>query len=459
MSKLNRSFKTPAPRTHEGGRADRIPALLQLRRSVLATFLWEDGFYESGEKIADRIKALAAQVPASDVAALAIDARKVHNLRHVPLLLLWALTVHKDGPGTSLISETVATVISRADELAEALAVYWQMDGRDLSKGQRAAKAWPVSAQFKRGLAMAFGKFNEYQLAKYNRPGNIKLTDVLRIARPVPANEDQGQLWKKLRKGELATPDTWEVALSGGADKRETFTRLIKEGQLGYFALLRNLRNMADAEVDQALVMNAIRARGNGADKVLPFRYIAAMRAAPRYTMAIDDAFQAALAELPAWDGNTVVLVDVSGSMDDKLSAKSDMSRMDAAAALGAIVPGDKRVFTFSHQTVEVAAHRGLSMINAIINSQGHGGTYLAQAIEHINRLPQVDRLIVITDEQHFGGWRGGGIPAPKAVNAYMINVANAQNGVGYKDGWTHIDGFSEGVIRYISAIEAEGRR
>lgn len=458
MARTNRSFRQPAPTTHEGGAADRIPALLQLRRSVLATFLWEDGFYEDGEGIADRIMKLALTLPPSDVADLAIEARKVHNLRHVPLLLLKAIC--RTGAGTQLVGDTIATVISRADELAEFLAVYWRLDGRDLSKGQRAAKAFPVSSQAKRGLGMAFGKFGEYALAKYNRPGVIKLADVLRIARPKPKDEAQAELWRKLRKGELSVPDTWEVALSGGADKGAVFTRMLKEGTLGYFALLRNLRNMVEADVDYALVADAIRARGNGADKVLPFRYIAAMRAAPSYTMPIDDAFQAALAELPAWKGRTVVLIDVSGSMDSKLSGKSDMMQIDAAAALGAIVPGDKRVFTFSERTVEVPAHRGLSMINAIIGSQGHGGTRLVEAIQTINKLPKTDRLIVITDEQHFGGWRGSGsIPGPAAPNAYMINVANAQNGVGYKDGWTHIDGFSEGVIRYISAIEAEGAR
>jgi len=48
--------------------------------------------------------------------------------------------------------------------------------------------------------------------------------------------------------GELATPDTWEVALSAGAsvDKREAWERLLAENKLGAQALLRNLRNMAE---------------------------------------------------------------------------------------------------------------------------------------------------------------------------------------------------------------------
>src|SRR5260370_20192169 len=66
--------------------------------------------------------------------------------------------------------------------------------------------------------------------------------------------DDQEKVWKQLVDGELAPPDTWEVALSGGGGKCETFERLIAEKKLGGLALLRNLRAGAgggDAEVGQ----------------------------------------------------------------------------------------------------------------------------------------------------------------------------------------------------------------
>ena len=55
-------------------------------------------------------------------------------------------------------------------------------------------------------------------------------------------------MWKRLIAGELAVPDTWEVALSSGANKREAWERLLREQKLGALALLRNLRNMREAE-------------------------------------------------------------------------------------------------------------------------------------------------------------------------------------------------------------------
>ena len=87
-------------------------------------------------------------------------------------------------------------------------------------------------------------------------------------------------------------------------------------------------------------------------------------------------------------------------------------------------------------------------MISAIKNSQAHWGTNLGQAVAWINEKVPHDRLIVITDEQS-----NSRVPDPICDKAYMINVASYQNGVGYGK-WTHIDGFSESVIKFISEIE-----
>jgi 60 kDa SS-A/Ro ribonucleoprotein len=433
--KLNTKPNTVAQRTHEGAPADRMTAEQALRRSVLSCLLWEREFYESGQSIADRIETLAATVPAPVVMALAVEARSVFNLRHAPLLLLLSL-VKRGGAG---VAKTIADTIQRPDEITELLAIYWR-------NGKK-----PVPAQMKKGLALAFGKFNEYSLAKYNRDGAVKLRDAMFLAHPKPANLEQELLFAAVAAGTLAIPDTWETALSGGANKRETFTRLISEGKLGYLALLRNLRNMAEAGVGRALVNNAILARKGGAERVLPFRYVAAARAAAQFEPALDVAMQAAVAALEPLAGRTFILCDVSGSMYVPLTAKSDMKRSDAAAALAVIVPSrDARVFTFSSNIVEVPRRAGMGGIDAIHRSQGHNSTDLHKAITTLNGIMRPeDRLIVISDEQ-----ANALAPKPVAGRAYMINVASYKNGVSYRDGWVHLDGFSEGVLRYIAEIE-----
>lgn len=419
--------------THEGGKAKRLTVEQQLRRTVLSCLLWEKEFYEDGKSIADRIHDLCEGVTPETIAALAIEARSVHHLRHVPLLLLKSLVNYGSG---RVVADAIYETIQRADELAEFLSIYW-MDGRK-----------PLSNPMKKGLARAFQKFSPYQLAKYNRDGAVKLRDVLFLCHAKPKEDEQSAAWKSLVDGTLSPPDTWEVALSRGDDKKETFERLIRSGSIGYLALLRNLRNMVVAGCDEQLVKNAILCR-KGADRVLPFRYVAAARAVPQLEPTIDIALLAATTELPSMDGRTLILVDISGSMDNPLSSRSDMTRIDAACALASIVNGESlRVFSFSNSCIEVPPRRGMAGIDAIKSSQMHGGTYLGQAVAQMNAIPH-DRLIVITDEQS-----ADRVPPPVAEKAYMINVASYRNGVGYNDGWTHIDGFSEGVLRYIAETE-----
>ncbi|MGQ0672520.1 MAG: TROVE domain-containing protein [Hyphomicrobium sp.] len=426
--------KKKADRTHEGAPAAKeLTAEQKLRRSMLSCLLWEDEFYEDGETISARITALASSLDPEVVAALAVEARSKMNLRHAPLLLLTVLA--KTGAQREkLVANTVCEVIQRADELAELVAIYWR-------NGKR-----PLSAQMKKGLARAFEKFDAYELAKYDRPGPVRLRDVLFLVHAKPRAAEQAETWRKLAGKELDSADTWEVALSGGADKRDTFERLLREGKLGYLALLRNLRNMADSGVDEKLVRMAILDR-KGAKRVLPFRFVAAARAAPMFDRELDSALKTVIAEQPKLEGRTIVLVDVSGSMGAALSRRSDLSRMDAAAALASVINGDLRTFTFSDDVKEVPSRQGLAGIDAIVRSQPNNGTFLGKAVSHVNGLAH-DRLIVITDEQSHDE-----VPAPVARRAYLINVASNRNGVGYGR-WVHLDGFSEHVLRYIGEYE-----
>lgn len=432
-----------ARQTAEGGAAfPHLTPIQQLRRTVLACLLWEDTFYEDGQSVADRISEAAEKVSVRELAALAVEARKSHNLRHVPLLLLAVLC--RRASGSSLVSETIYNVISRADELSEFVAVYAQMNGVTPDKVKK-----KLSAQAKKGLARAFSKFDAYQLGKYNRDGAVKLRDVLFLTHPKAVGEEQALLWKLLAENNLPSPDTWEVELSAGKDKKETFERLIREGKLGYLALLRNLRNMAEAKVEVSFITSAL-ANGKGKEKVLPFRYIAAARAAPQFEPFLDDAMQDSIKALPVLSGNTVIVVDVSGSMDEKLSQKSDLKRMDAAAALASIVNAEHlRVFTFSNGLVEVPPRRGMSGIDAIRNSQPHGSTQLALALDALHKHVTYDRIIVITDEQ-----TRDGIVDPRG-KGYLINVGTDKNGVGYGK-WTHVDGFSENVLKFIHETEIQ---
>ncbi len=421
-----------APRTHEGAPARHISPELQLRRAVLACLLWENQFYEDGVAIAGRIAELVPKVESERVAALAVEARTAMKLRHAPLLLVREMARHKTH--RALVAETLATVIQRADELAEFVAIYWQ-NGRV-----------PLSAQVKKGLAAAFTKFDAYALAKYDRPGAVKLRDVLFLSHAKPRDEAQAALWKRLIAGELTPPDTWEVALSSGANKREAWERLLAERKLGALALLRNLRNMKDAGVSANLVRDALREVKT--DRVLPFRFIAAARYAPQWEEALEVAMFRCVAGREKLAGKTVLLVDVSGSMTEPLSRRAEMLRTDVAYGLAVLlreICEDVIVYSFSSELKRVPAREGFALRDAIEASQEHRATYLGKALGEIDE--SYDRIIVITDEQTHDT-----VPAPKA-KGYVINVASYRHGIGYGK-WTHIDGWSESVVEYIRELE-----
>jgi hypothetical protein len=56
-------------------------------------------------------------------------------------------------------------------------------------------KRQPLSRQVKLSLAKAFQKFDAYQLAKYDRPGMVKLRDVLFMVHAKPKDEEQAATW------------------------------------------------------------------------------------------------------------------------------------------------------------------------------------------------------------------------------------------------------------------------
>ncbi len=436
------------PRTHEGAPAKRITPEQALRRSVLSCMLWETEFYEDGVQIAGRVHELVPQVEAEKVAALAIEARERMKLRHAPLLLVREMARH--ATHRALVAETLTRVIQRADELSEFVAIYWA-GGRQ-----------PLSAQVKKGLAAAFGKFDEYALAKYDRAGAVRLRDVLFLSHARPVDEAQAALWKRLAENELATPDTWEVALSAAgrgeegeakaSAKREVWERLLAERKLGALALLRNLRNMHTAGVADEMVLAALAAMKT--DRVLPFRFLAAARNAIQWEPALEAAmFRSLEGRSARLSGHTVLLVDVSGSMVSPISARSEMNRTDAAYGLAILlreIAEKVTIYTFSTEAKRVPSRRGMALRDALDQSQAHGGTNLGASLKQVERElhEKFDRLIVITDEQSHDS-----VPAPHG-KGYVINVASARNGVGY-GAWNHIDGWSEAVIDYI--VELEG--
>lgn len=431
MSSLNRGMLETA-RTYEGARSPRTTNKIKLARLVLSSMLFEDTFYVDGVAHYEVVKALVPTVPVEFVENLAISARNHYNLRHIPLVLVRELA-----RAGKLKASVLEAVIQRPDEMGEFLAHYWK-EGKQ-----------PLSHQVRKGLAAAFCKFNEYQLAKWDKnSATISVRDIMFLTHPKPVGEEQEALFKRVANNKLVTPDTWEVALSGGADKRDTFMRLINESKLGAMAFIRNLRNMVQSNVPEDLITQY--GERLSVDKVLPYRFIAAAKEAPEFEGLLERMMFAACVNRPNIYGKTVILVDVSGSMDSPMSSKSSMTYLDAASAVAVIcreICPSVVTYTFSDECVCVPNRRGMAYADAITLSQPHSGTLLDRAIRKINSIVDYDRIIVITDEQSYDE------PSdPKGIG-YIINIASYQNGIGNSK-WTTINGFSGAVLDYIQAYE-----
>ena len=446
-------------KTHEGGKSEVLSIPDQLRRSVLSCLLWEDTFYESGESIEKRISTLASQCDPETVAALAIEARGKYKLRSVPLVLARELA----RKGGNLVSKTIEHIIQRPDEIAKFIELYWK-DGKQ-----------PLAKQVKKGLAKAFGKFNEYQLAKWKcDTRNVTLRDAMFLVHPKPENDEQIKMFAKLSANVLDTPDTWEVQLSKlktPAEKAEMWTRLINEKKLGALALLKNIRGMMRAGVDKETIKTAL--RNIKVERVLPYRFVTAAKHNKDFMNYLEGAMYRCLEGKERIEGKTLLLVDVSGSMDDELgqnrnfisrglSWKNDKApveattRLDAAIGLAILLKflcKDIVIYTFSSDLVKIDNdYTGFNLGDKINKSQHHGGTWLGRAVRDVvKRESNFDRMIVITDEQAHDYID---TKLPENSKGYIMNVAAYEHGIDHDEQWLRITGFSESVIDYM--VEAE---
>jgi hypothetical protein len=458
MSSINRTAPAALTVNSAGTSVKAISAEKQLRRLTMAHMLWEDQFYVDGKSNAQYLADVLKVVDPKSAQAVAIEAREKFKLRHVPLLIMRELArVGK------MEASALASVIQRPDEIGEFISLYWK------------EKKQPLSNQVKKGLAQAFSKFNEYQFAKWNKnSAAVKLRDALFLVHAKPVGDAQTELFKKIAEDSMKTPDTWETELSAGADKKATFTRLMQEKKLGALAFLRNLRNMEQAGVSESMIRDY--AKSVNTDRVLPFRFIAAAKHAPRYESMLEEMMLRSLASHEKLPGRTVLVVDTSGSMGQKVSAKSELTAMQAAAALAILareICEDVVIYatagsdgTRKHATMLIPPRRGFALSDFITGSEvqrkiGGGGIFFVQAMEYIAKEEAgngIDRVIVFTDEQDTSAGGRNFNPsmakrlAPGARN-YIVNVGTNKNGINSKE-WESITGFSEAIIDYIQESE-----
>ena len=395
MTKFN--TKTQPQRNIAGGIAYKESDEMQLV-SLLLTSFGDDKYYQTANEVFKSLKTLIQKCDSHFVVQAIIFARKVFGMRSISHIASSMLAKYIGGEEWA--SSFFDKVIVRPDDMTEIIACH-------LNRKQKITNA------MKKGFARAIGRFDEYQLAKYRGEGKgVKLVDVVNICHPVQTEKNNGAI-EKLVNGTLKSFDTWEVELSAaGSDmekKKSAWHHLFDEHKLGYFALLRNLRNILSLN-DAELKNKALYALTNElvvkASKVLPFRFSTAyeeMRNVDSDAMrAVSKACEIACSNVPTLRGKTLIALDVSGSMSS--ARVSQIASLFTAVLLKS---NDCDLITFS----DYAQYRMVNTDDSLMTiaesiRYACGGTNFEDIFLKANK--KYDRVILLSDMQawkHNSSW------------------------------------------------------
>jgi hypothetical protein len=179
------------------------------------------------------------------------------------------------------------------------------------------------------------------------------------------------------------------------------------------------------------------------------------------------------LTQFPRLAGETVLIVDVSGSMRSQISSKSDFTRLDAAAAMAVMAREVCEHVTIwatagndwsrVHQTAVLPAHRGFALAEEVRSAAyrlGGGGIFTRQCLEFIKAELgagwDTDRTLIFSDSQDCDD-PGSRTPAPFSRHNYIVDVSAHTRGINYDGLWTaEISGWSERFLPYVATLEAQ---
>ena len=412
MSKFNTTVPKAKTLTENlaGGQAYKQSDELALVSLLLTSFV-NDQFYKNAQTTLEDLRKLSEKVKDKEfVAKAAIFARDRFGMRSITHALAGELTSQLNGAewGKNFYDK----VVVRVDDMTEIMSYYLAY------KTSKDSPKFPNS--LKKGFAKAFDKFDSYQLAKYKGDNKeVKLVDVVNIVHPVPTVRNKSAL-EQLIKGELKSTDTWEAKLSQAgqvAESEEDLTKLKSDAwseliigkKIGYFALLRNLRNIinqAPTAITAACEL-LVDERMIKSSRVLPFRFTTAYDEISKLgsskevrdvLVAINKALDISVCNVPKFDGDTLVVMDVSGSMSGRPS--------EIASLFGAILAkvNNSDVMTFSTS----ANYKQYNPMDSVLTIRdgfryAGGGTNLRDVFVKANKA--YENIIILSDMQSFIGY------------------------------------------------------
>lgn len=403
-----------------GGAAHASSPRLALASQLLISFV-QDQFYRSVSQQMTDLEKLIGQVEPDFAAKAAIYARNEFGMRSITHVLAAQLASRAAGQVWS--KNFYNRVVRRPDDMLEIAA---------LTKA-KGAKMLPNA--MKKGFAAAFDRFDAYQLAKYRGEGrDFKMIDLVNLVHPVPT-ERNAEALRLLVAGELKNTATWEAKLTAAGQpatdetekmkmKSEAWAELLRSGKLGYLALLRNLRNILEQAYELAPeVAERLRQREQIRKAlIMPFQFLVAMDAISELPqigevrlvqMALTDALEMSLDNVPRFAGRTLVVADDSGSMTTSVRSGGIGNRnclqLGATFAAALFKSNDADLMRFSDDAAFIRANPRDSMMSIaeqITRNAKAGGTNFHAIFREAKT--KYDRIIILSDMQ---GWMEFGTP------------------------------------------------
>lgn len=416
MSRFNTTIAPSKTENLAGGEAYVQSPKFALVSHLLTSFV-QDQFYRTAEKGIEDLRTLINAIPDKTfVAKAAIYARTKFGMRSVSHVV--AGEIAASVKGEKWTKGFFEKIVFRPDDMTEILAYYRTLGKKDIPHALR------------KGFATKLTSLKEYQVAKYRGEGkDFSLVDVVNLVHPTPT-----PALTKLVKGTLKNTETWEAKLteagkqSEDADekvalKHEAWGEMLKSGNLGYMALLKNLRNImqtGDKELVALACGQLVDEKAIRKSLVFPFRFLTAaeeigsQKDNREVMIALTKAMDISLGNVPKLPGKTLVAVDVSGSMQGK---PEKIAKLFAAALFKS---NDCDVIRFD-TSVEYVTLNPLDSMATIANGiKFRGGGTDFNLIFQAARQ-KYDRVVILSDMQAWVGYY-----TPKAAFAAYRAKFNA---------------------------------
>lgn len=423
---------------------------------------------------------------------LAYYARNEMGLRDVSILLLVLASKHVAYTGDDYsghhedtrIRDWTAGTLYRMDDAATALAMSDEVFGSS-------------SEGLKKGIADFIAEeADDYLLGKYKLTNrDVNMYDVINRTHPHPG--DKEKLFERFMLGNLDEypnidpldpPETWEVKISERGNNRKAWQSVLDRMPL--FAKIRNVRNMLEAGVDGKEIFGDEDMDHVRNSMLYPFRFYQSYKAVKSAMINanndmyveqwLSDAIDVSSENISDSMGDTLVGVDLSGSMSALLSYKSSMSYKEIAQLFGASLMSkgadvggfgdDFKMVTAHYDTPTLQRMEAIKSIDSEVGNSTNGWKAIRHARE--NNL-EYSRFILLTDMQIWDTTKGRllGVEEHETVKSqfdayrqevnndavlYMIDLGSYGDLVtpeGYNNVY-NISGWSEEVLDFIEYAE-----